>query len=182
MSISLIRTDSVMGRTVFRRVLPLLAVASMLGCAGEEAANKTSTPNSTPESEAHANHAHPEKGPHDGDLVELGDEEYHAEVVHGENGQISVYVLDGTAAKVVAIDAAEMTINVTHAGEAKQFSLPANADASDPQGMSSRFSIQDQDLAADLDSHFARAKLVVMINGKSYTGKIEHSHDDDHKH
>lgn len=41
-----------------------------------------------PETDAHAEHAHPSEGPHHGDLVELGNEEFHAEVVHGEGGSV----------------------------------------------------------------------------------------------
>jgi len=68
-----------------------------------------------PETTAHAEHAHPGEGPHHGDLVELGNEEYHAEVVHGEGGSVSVYILDSAAKSAVPIDATELTINITKA-------------------------------------------------------------------
>lgn len=135
-----------------------------------------------PEAETHAEHAHPSEGPHHGDLVELGNEEFHAEIVHGEGGNISVYILDSAAKAAVSIDATELTINITHDGNAEQFKLLADRDASDPEGKASHFSIKDEELASDLDNHDALAKLVVMINGKSYSGKIEHDHDADHKH
>ena len=127
-------------------------------------------------------HAHPSEGPHHGDLVELGNEEFHAEVVHGEGGSVSVYILDSGAKAAVPVDATELTINITHDGNAEQFKLPADRDTADPDGKSSRFSLADEKLATDLDSHNAAAKLVVMINGKSYSGRIEHAHDADHKH
>ena len=82
----------------------------------------------------------------------------------------------------VPIDATELTINITHDGNAEQFKLPADRDASDPEGKSSHFSLKDEELASDLDNHDAAAKLVVMIDGKSYSGKIEHDHEADHKH
>ncbi len=53
-------------------------------------------------------------------------------------------------------------------------------DAADPEGKSSRFSLKDVELSEDLDSHDAVAKLVVMIEGKSYSGRISHDHDADH--
>ncbi len=121
---------------------------------------------------------HAEHGPHDGDLVELGNEEYHAEIVHGKAGQITIYVLDDKAAKAVPIEASEIVINLSHDGKAEQFKLPAAALKSDPSGQSSRFALKDPELASDLDAESTSAKLVVMINGKSYTGKIEHHHDD----
>lgn len=135
-----------------------------------------------PATDTHAEHAHPSEGPHHGDLVELGNEEFHAEVVHGEGGSVSVYVLDSAAKVSVPIDATELTINITHDGNAEQFKLPADRDAADPEGKSSRFSLKDEGLAKDLDSHDASARLVVMINGKSYSGKIAHAHDADHEH
>ncbi len=127
-------------------------------------------------------HAHASEGPHHGSLVELGNEEFHAEVVHGESGRVSVYILDSAAQTTVPIDATELTINITHDGKAEQFKLPAERDATDPEGKSSQFSLKDEELAKDLDSHDASARLVVMINGKSYSGKIAHAHDADHKH
>lgn len=114
--------------------------------------------------------------------VELGNEEYHAEIVHGEAGNVSVYMLDSAAKATVPIDAAEVTINITHDGNAEQFKLPADRDASDPDGKSSRFSLKDEELAAELDSADAVAKLAVTIDGKSYSGKIEHAHAGEHKH
>ncbi len=133
-----------------------------------------------PESGAQDEHAHPSEGPHHGDLVELGNEDFHAEVVHGEGGSVSVYILDSAAKAAVPIDATELTINITHDGNAEQFKLLA--DREDPEGKSSHFSIKDEELAKDLDDHDAAAKLVVMIDGKSFSGKIEHDHDADHKH
>jgi hypothetical protein len=127
-------------------------------------------------------HAHPSEGPHHGDLVELGSEQFHAEVVQGEGGSVSVYILDSAATTAVPIDAPELTINITHDGKAEQFKLPADRDNADPEGKSSRFSLKDEELATDLDSHDAAARLVVMINGTSYSGKIAHNHDGEHTH
>ena len=170
--------------------LPLagLAVFAIAGCAEQDANSASSNGGSTvmteapPETTVRAEHAHPSEGPHHGDLVELGNEEYHAEVVHGEGGSVTVYILDSAATAAVPIDATELTINITHDGNAEQFKLPADADASDPEGKSSRFTLKDEELSSDLDSHDAAARLVVTIEGKSFSGKIVHSHDDGHKH
>ena len=135
-----------------------------------------------PRSDTHAEHAHASEGPHHGALLELGNQEFHAEVVHGKSGRVSVYILDSAAQITVPIDAAELTINITHDGKAEQFKLPAERDAADPEGKSSRFSLKDAELTKDLDSHEVSARLVVMINRKSYSVKITHAHDADHKH
>lgn len=122
-------------------------------------------------------HAHPTEGPHHGDLVELGNEDYHAEIVHGDGGEITIYVLDSAAKAAVPIDATEVAINLTHDGEAEQFKLPATPDSGDAAGKSSRFTLKDEHLAEDLDAEGTIAKLVLTINGKQYSGKIEHDHD-----
>jgi hypothetical protein len=126
-------------------------------------------------------HDHPAEGPHHGDLVELGNEDYHAEVVHGEGDAVTVYILDGSAKNVVPIDATDVVLNVTHDGKPEQVRLPAMPEASDGQGKSSRFSVVNAQLASRLDDEKSSAKLVVTIAGKQYTGKVEHHHGHEHK-
>ena len=152
------------------------------GCSESGPEATTTITDAPPATVPHEEHAHPSEGPHHGDLVELGNEEYHAEIVHGEAGSITIYILDSAAKAAVPIDAPELTINITHDGNAEQFKLPADRDASDPEGKSSRFSLTDDELAGDLDSADAVAKLAVTIDGKSYSGKIEHAHEGEHQH
>jgi hypothetical protein len=123
------------------------------------------------------------EGPHGGGLIELGNEEYHAELVHDDAaGTVTIYVLDSTATTSVPIDAAEITINLKHEGRGEQFKVAASADASDPTGKSSRFVSTDAELAEDLDHEGADAQLVMMINGKQYRGAVEHDHDQEGEH
>ncbi len=74
------------------------------------------------------------------------------------------------------IDAKELTVNVRHGKEAKQFKLAASADQGDPEGKSSRFVSDDKHLDEHLDAKDAQAELVVEIEKKQYRGKIEHGH------
>jgi len=127
--------------------------------------------------DAHA-HAHPSEGPHHGALIELGAEEYHAELVHDEeSGEVTIYVLDSAASGAVPIDAAEITINITHDGAGEQFELAASPDAGDPEGKSSRFVSNDEHLSEDLHDDHAEATLVLTIDGKSFRGEVQHGHD-----
>ena len=167
-----------------KSLLPLftlsLAIAafSASGCSDDSSTNgpETSAPPGTMDS--HAGHAHPTEGPHHGDLIELGNEEYHAEILHDETaGTVTIYVLDGAATGQVPIDATEVTINAKHDGKPEQFQLAAQPDASDPQGKSSRFVSNDPELAQHLDEEGADPRLVLTINGKSYRGVITHDHD-----
>lgn len=155
-------------------VLLTSAALFLSGCTGGAGTGSSSAPAAS--SDDHA-HAHPTEGPHHGELVELGNEAYHAEIVHGEGGAVTVYILDSSAAKAVPIDAPEVAINLTHNGEAEQFKLAAAPDAGDPDGKASRFMLQDEHLAADLDAQGTVAKLVIVIDGTQFTGKIEHAHD-----
>ncbi|EMI15290.1 putative secreted protein [Rhodopirellula maiorica SM1] len=121
-------------------------------------------------------HAHPSEGPHHGSLVELGNEEYHAEVVHDEKS-VTVYILDSAAKKAVPIDASEVTINLMHDGTPEQFKLAASPDSGDADGKSSRFTLPDAALVGHIDDEASAPKLSVTIEGTAYRGEIKHDHD-----
>lgn len=173
------------------RTLPIfaLAVCTLVGCQdvaeptdGDSAPVSDLPPATMDDHDDHAGHAHPSAGPHHGDLVELGNEEYHGEVVHDEdNGTLEIYILDGAATKQVAISATELLINVTHDGTPEQFTLAAKPDDGDEAGKSSRFVSNDKELATHLDEEGTSPKLVVKINGKAYRGDIIHNHDHGHE-
>ncbi len=126
-------------------------------------------------------HNHPSEGPHHGTLVELGNEEFHAEVIHDDKS-VTVYILDSSAKKAVPIDASDLTINLLHDGTPEQFKLAASPDASDPAGKSSRFTLADAELVGHIDDDTSAPKLSVTINGTPYRGEIHHDHDHDHGH
>ena len=132
-------------------------------------------------------HNHPSEGPHHGSLIELGNEAYHGEFVHDEaTGTVTIYLLDSTAKNAVPIEADSLLVNVSHDGQAKQYSLAATADTGDLAGKYSRFTSSDKELAEQLDLEDTTAQLVIEINGKQYRGEIHHDHDhenrDDHDH
>lgn len=172
--------------------LPLLTVAAFTLAGCQDAAEPTVgtdpvselPPPTVDDPDDHSGHAHPSEGPHHGDLVELGNEEYHGEVVHDEAaGTLEIYILDGAATKQVAIDATELTINLTHDGKPEQFVLVAKPDESDAAGKSSRFVSDDKELQGHLDEEGTNPRMVVKIDGKSYRGDIKHDHDhEEHDH
>ena len=145
----------------------------------------------TPQASAHKDHdhghAHASQGPHGGRIIELGNENFHAELVHDDQaGNITIYFLDASAKRAVPIDAAEVNVNLRRDGQAQQFNLAALAEQGDPQGRASRFVSAQQELADELDHEHAHGQLVVTINGKQYRGDIEHARDHhghgDHNH
>ena len=163
---------------------PVILTLIVVGCGkssqkpGSSGTTETAGPPATVEA-----HAHPSEGPHGGSLIELGNEEYHAELVHDDAAKtVTIYVLDSAGKASVPIDATELIINLKHEGKGEQFKLAASADKSDPPGKSSRFVSSDAELAEDLDREGAEPQLVVTISGKQFRGALEHSHGDEKKH
>jgi hypothetical protein len=128
----------------------------------------------------HGDHAHASVGPHGGELIELGEEEYHAEVVHGAD--VVIYVLDAAAKSPVAINATEVTLNLTHDGASEQFLLKASPQAQEAAGTSSKFQSSESELVSDLAEGHAEVQLVLSVNGKQYRGNLEHEHEEGHQH
>lgn len=193
--------------------LATLAMAAFVlsGCADPPDSSPTSTASSSEETHhdddghdhGEEGHAHPSEGPHGGDLIELGNEEYHAELIHPnhhdddaiphkdgdheeghddhegdhDHAGITIYILDGSAEKTVAIDATEITLNLSHDGKPEQFKLAAMPTDTDAEGKSSRFASDNKDLLEHFHEEEIEGTLVLKINGKSYRGKVAHDHD-----
>ncbi len=125
-------------------------------------------------------HAHASKGPHKGSLIELGEEEYHAEIVHDEDmGRVTIYLLGSDAKTDVTTNAKDVVINAKVNGKAVQMKLKAAPQKSDKAGTSSRFFSTSEDLMKLLDDHDVKPILRVSIAGKTYNGKIEHDHEEE---
>jgi len=121
--------------------------------------------------------AHAEAGPHDGHLIELGEEEYHAELVHDDAAKsVTIYLLDSSAKSPVPIEEAQLTFNMVIEKKPVQFKLAASPQDNDPNGQSSRFVSTEEQLLEALDSHEASGRVNVNIQGKSYSGNVEHHH------
>jgi hypothetical protein len=154
-------------------VLCASALAVALGGCGNDAEKKDGG------AKAGDHHDHPDKGPHGGMLVELGNEEYHAEVVHDDAAhKVTVYILDGKAKGAVPVAEKEVKINVVADGKPAQFVLPAVPLEGEADGKSSRFELVDESLVEAHDAEGADARLKLNINGTPYEGKIAaHDHD-----
>lgn len=158
-----------------------VAFLSVTGCSGDSATGPNTSGQSS-QADTHGGtggHAHPTEGPHHGDLIELGNEEYHAELLHDEvTQQVTIYILNGAATDMVPIDAPEIMINLRHDGSPEQYQLTASPGDGDPEGQSSRFNSTNTELGKHLDEEGADPRLVLTINGKSYRGVIPHDHGD----
>jgi len=118
---------------------------------------------------------HPETGPHKGHLIELGEEEFHAELTHDDTTKtITVYVLGADAKTAVAIAETEITLNLVAGGETMQAKLAAMPQEGDAQGKSSRFTLVDEKVMEALEAPKTTGRLNLVIEGKNFSGKVEH--------
>jgi hypothetical protein len=124
-------------------------------------------------------HEHVHHGPHNGHLMEIGGEEYHAEWTRDESGKVTFYVLDADAKKEVPINAEKITIDVKIGENApKTYELMAVTPA---DGKSAAFEIVDKQFASlfdQLKSPGIVLTLHVEINGNKFDQVIkEHEHE-----
>jgi hypothetical protein len=131
-------------------------------------------------------HEHSEYGPHGGHLVELGEEEYHAEVIlNPKTKDVTVYILGPDAKKPEPIDAKEVTLELTIDGKVRPHTATPSPQTGDPPGMASRFVLADDpDIKAKIaDEHELEGHVKVTVKGKAYSGEIEHEHagNDEHR-
>jgi len=169
----------------------VIAAISLTGCGTAPPSAPGGTPGEHKEGDGHdhasehdhAAHAHAAEGPHHGHLIELGEEEYHAELTHDEATKaITVYLLDKEAKGAVAIADAEIMLNLVSEGQPTQVKLAAAPQEGDPAGQSSRYSIIDEKVLELLEAPKTTGRLNVTINGKAYSGSVEHHEHGEHKH
>lgn len=165
----------------------LLSFQLLVGCGGPNSAPETTDKTDDQQQQSNNDDAgdHHAAGPHQGLVTDLGNGEYHAELVYdAETKQATVYLLDKDAAKPVSIDAAEVIINLKHDGKPTQIKLAAAPQEDDSDAQSSRF-VSDDEAASELHNPAAaEAQLVVKIGKKSYRGQwtAGHAHGPDDVH
>ncbi|WP_010588199.1 hypothetical protein [Schlesneria paludicola] len=128
-----------------------------------------------------ADHDHGAKGPHGGGIVELGEEEYHGEiVVDHDSHSLTVYVLGKDAKTAEPITSTEVT--VTPEGK-DALTLKAVPQQGDGEGKSSKFVLEDDQLVhALMDAGFVHGDLRITIGDKPYLGHIDYHLDGGHDH
>jgi len=129
-------------------------------------------------------HAHPTEGPHHGALIELGKEDYHAELVHEDaTDTVTIYILDSSATKPVPIAAKQLTLNMRAGGKPQQFMLAAQPQQGEVAGSASAFAASGKQICQAIDAKGTSGRLNVEIGGKVYVGNVGgHSHNHNHKH
>lgn len=167
-------------------LLYLLCLLSIAGCGNiSRSGNNTATDDDSATGSGagnsdHHDHAHPARGPHFGQLIELGHGDYHAELVIGRDF-VTMYLLDRAAETSVAIDSGGPTINLISSGRPQQFRLAASPQKGDPSGLSSRFVSEDAELISQLRIQSSGARLSLMIGDMHWSGRIT-TDEDPHAH
>jgi hypothetical protein len=133
--------------------------------------------------EDHSGHGHGAHGPNGGEIVEVGNEEFHAEVVVDEGKhRIDVFILGSDAKTAKPIAASEISISFKHGDVVEDFKLAAAALDGEPEGQSSKFSITDEELFEELHEHSEGATLSFTDGDQTLTGTVKHSHDHEGEH
>jgi hypothetical protein len=137
--------------------------------------------NPAPPKAGEAHHDHPSEGPHKGHLIELGAEEFHAELTHDDASKtVTIYLL-GSDAKTAAMSSdPELALNLMVGGEPLQAKLTASPLEGEAVDKCSRYTLVDEKVLEALENPKTTGRLNVNIAGKSYTGKVElgdHGHD-----
>jgi hypothetical protein len=149
---------------------------ALAGCSGQNAEYHPVTKGVTVKAPPPHEHEH---GPHSGHLVELGEEEHHAEVVFdAKSAKLTIYILDSTAKKAEPIDAKDVALKLTIDGKSEGFKLSPVPDTGDPKGKSSRFELAgDPDIKAHIkDEEDLKGTVNVTIGNKNFSGDIKHEH------
>ena len=135
-------------------------------------------------------HDHAHHGPHGGELMAIGNEEYHAEWTHDEEGKVTFYILDAEAKKEVPITSEKITIDVKIGdAEPKTYELMGVNPSGEP-AKTAQFEVVDKDLLGVIevlkpDDKGVTATLNLVIDDTPYSQKIEkeaHDHGHDHSH
>lgn len=157
--------------------LLLCSVLAAVGCTGEKPA-----PKANGGGDGEHTHSHAEHGPHGGQVLGIGDEEYHAEFVLDEaSGKVTVYLLDKDIKTNPAAASAQETIVIEakSGDETKTYELAAVNRTTDDMPTAQQFELVDKELHGPIETNLATLK--VTIAGKEFVQKINfESHGHDH--
>ena len=166
-------------------VVAMVVVFSFNGCGSDSSEAPRNQPPETRSSAAQGpGHVHASEGPHGGQLIELGNEEYYAELLHDEQTHtVTVHLLDAAGKQPVSVSQPEITMQLFQDGRFVSHALKAVREQGDATGTASEFQIVDEALC-DALSHGdeIRGRLQVTVNETQYTGTIEHSGHDHEGH
>lgn len=191
-SIQFIKLPALKGfRMLCRRCLQLLLLTVSglgLGCGASKSDYKdlASVQANAPKQHDHATHEgahlHYGAGPHGGTLLELGGDDFHAELVFDHDSHaIRIFLYGGDAKTPLPSRAPHAKLVLDKDRTITLRSLPLEGESN---GMSSRFELIDENLVHEiLEKGFLHGDLEVEIAGKSFKSHLDiHLGNEKHEH
>ena len=160
----------------YRFIQTIVCLAALL-IAGCNSSNDTESQQPAAPADPHAGHDHSSLGPHGGHVLELGNEDYHAEWrFNNDSGKVTVYLLDSAVKKAVTTTATSISVQVTHGDNVTDYELPAINQSEEDPPTTSEFELVDTVMLELLKGvgHGIDATLKVVIDDKEYTGAFGH--------
>lgn len=169
--------------------LPVLALGLTLlcGCGGKEEYREFSDADNVTNTAGHDHHHHHhDLGPNGGHLVELGDEQYHAEVLFDASDRsLTVYLLGPDAETAAPVAVEEITFTLDGGDAPQTITLTASPVETDGENLASRFASEAGAVPETVrDAEDLHGSITAVIEGTSLTGAISHDHHghDHHEH
>ncbi len=163
---------------VISAVIASFATGSLSAQQPRNAPSLSSQPRAIGGGNEHEGHDHAAHGPHEGELLDVGKEEYHVELCIDEaKKQMVVYLLDKQVKSYVAIDAPFLAVNLKMKGKPVQAKLKPIPQETDNKGFASCYGLVSPELIDALHDESSDAKLAFKIGNKPFTVKIVHAHD-----
>jgi hypothetical protein len=162
-------------------VLSAATAVQLAGCGGGEETRTFSEADNVTHADEHA-HAH---GPHDGHIVELGGDDYHAEItLDPASRKLTAYLLGSDLKTPLPTDAPSVSVRLKVGEETQELTLSPQPQMGDGEGKASQFTMTEGTLPESIkDAEGLAGEVVVTIGGTQYRGPITHDHEGhDHAH
>lgn len=165
--------------TGFVGFVALSLIAAQTGCRSRDSSGEQGKPSTNKDEH---DHSHSEPGQHGGAIIDLGQGDYHVEIVHpihthGSSVEespkdVTVYLLDSELQPLDGQSVASLRINVAVDGAPLQINLQPAEDA--PY----TFRTADEQLCKLFQSGTEMDVIVVAdIEGEAYRGTLHHGHE-----
>lgn len=161
-------------------VLVGLSLIGLPGCGSEKQTRTFTAEDETDHGDMH-DHAHAH-GPHGGHIIELGGEDYHAELTFdAASRKLTVYLLESDVKTPLPVDAASLAVRLKIGEETQELTLAATPLEGETEGKASQFVLVEGSVPESIkDEEDLHGQIVVSFGGQQYRGEITHDHGHHH--